>query len=69
MTREQLEAIKKEDEVVCDFTYNEISKDENGYPVFKIEYTNPPSNFKKVSIDPTSNLAILKDLDYVPPAS
>ena len=67
MTRTELEAIAKPNEVVSDFQYIENGTDENGYKTYKIVYISNPANFKLVHIDPDSKLAVLEDLDYVPP--
>lgn len=67
MTRLELEAIMKADEIVCDVTFTQISVDANDLPVYKTEHVNKPASYKLIYTDPTSNLAILKDLDYVAP--
>jgi hypothetical protein len=69
MTRTELEAIKKADEVVCDITYKEIGTDQNGFPRYETVFVDKPLHHQVIYIDPVTNLAILKDLDYVPPAS
>jgi len=65
ITKEDLENLKKEDEKVIDIQYVESGTDESGYPVYKIDYINPPTNFKLVKMFEALKVAILQDLDYV----
>lgn len=69
MTRTQLEAIAKPNEVVSDFEYIQNGTDERGLPTYKLVYISNPPNFKLVYLDVDSKLAILEDLDYVPPSA
>ncbi len=67
MTRTQLEAIAKPDEVVSDFTYVDNGTDQNGFVTYKTTFVSNPLNYQVIYIDIDSKLAILKDLDYVAP--
>ena len=69
MTRTELEAIIKPNQVVSDFQYIENGTDQNGFMTYKIVYIENPKNFKLIHLDNDSKLAVLEDLDYVPPAA
>ena len=69
MIRTKLEAIAKPDEVVCDITYSQIGEGANGLPIYKTVFVNKPVHHQVIYIDPTSNLAIIKNLDYVEPTA
>jgi len=64
MTKTELEAIKKDDEVICEITYEQNGEDMNGLPTYKTVFVDKPLHHQVIYTDPTSNLAILKDLDY-----
>jgi len=65
MTKTQLEAIKKPNQVVSEYQYIENGTDDNGFMTYKIVYVENPQNFKLIHIDADSKLAVLEDLDYV----
>lgn len=67
MTRLELEAIKKPNEVVSAFEYAQSGTDENGFTTYKIVYIENPANYKLTYLDVDSKLAVLEDLDYVEP--
>ena len=69
MIRTELEAAAKKDEVVCDVTFEKIGEDANGLPTYKTVFVNKPIHHEVIYSDPTSNLAILKNLDYVEPTA
>ena len=63
MTKLQLEAIAKYNEVVVPFEYVENGTDANGFITYKIVYIEHPLNYKLSHIDVDSKLAVLEDLD------
>lgn len=69
MTLTELEAIAKQDEVVCDVQIVQNGEDMNGFPTFKNVFVNNPLHYQVIYIDPITNLALLKDLDYVAPTA
>ena len=69
MTRTELEAIIKPNQVVSDFQYIANGTDENGFTTYKIVYISNPTNFKLIYLDNDSKLAVLEDLDYVAPTA
>ena len=72
MTKQQIKdslAKTKPELKVCDFIYTQIGTDEIGLPVYRVDYSNTPTNYKLVRVIEDLKIAILEDLDYVPPAS
>ena len=72
MTKQQIKdsLLKTKPELkVCDFNYTQTGTDEIGLPTYKIDYADAPTNYKLVRIIEDLKIAILEDLDYVPPAS
>jgi len=67
MTKTQLEAIIKPDEVVTAYEHVVNGQDEHGYDTYKIVYIENPQNYQLIHLDVDSKHAILKDLDYVEP--
>ncbi len=65
MTKEQIQSKLKDGQVAVDITYvEEEEKDEFGFPFYRVEYVNPPKNFKFLRLLEAHKLAILEDLDY-----
>ncbi len=55
----------KSGHVICEFLYKKMgSSCEHGYPLFSLEYVNPPKNYKLVSVIYAYECVILEDLDY-----
>lgn len=64
ITKALLEQGKKAAHVVVEIQHQEIGKDENNFPLFKIVYEKKPTNFKLVRLFEHINCAVLEDLDY-----
>ena len=64
MTKTQLEAIKKPNQIITEFERVDNGLNENGFMTYKIIYISNPTNFKLIHIDDESKLAVLEDLDY-----
>jgi len=62
MTKIEYQNLCKTNEKATDFTYNQIGTDEQGYPTYKIQYLNPPSNYKLIRLFEADKIAILEDL-------
>lgn len=63
MTKLQLEAIAKSNQIVTEFERVDNGTDQNGYMTYKIVYIETPLNYKLIHIDDDSKLAVLENLD------
>ena len=67
ITQQDIIDNKEKNQRVVDITHIENGTDENGYPSYKVEYVNPPKNYKLVKMITPLKVAILEDFDYVEP--
>lgn len=67
MLKTEIEAVLKPDEVAADFEYIETAVPNERFTTIAINYIAPPVNYSLVHIDSNSNIAVLKNLDYVEP--
>jgi len=65
MIKEDLKKLLKEKEFIVDFERAQNGTDDDGYPTYKIEYINPPKNFKLVKFIDGLNCVILEDLTVI----
>ena len=64
MTKTQLEAIKKPNQIITQFERVDNGVNEQGFMTYRIIYVEPPKSYKLIHIDDESKLAVLEDLDY-----
>jgi hypothetical protein len=65
----EIEKALKSNQVAVDTRSIKTGTDENGLPVFKTQYIEPPLNYKLIRLIEPYNGAVLQDLDYVEPTA
>lgn len=60
--KEQLQKLLKQNQQIIDFEYKQTATDDEGFPIFAIEFLNPPKSYKLVKLFEPLKFAILEDL-------
>lgn len=60
--KEQLQKLLKQNQQIIDFEYKQTGTDDEGFPIFAIDFINPPQSYKLVKLFEPLKFAILEDL-------
>ena len=63
-TKEDIQKLLKKDEIIVNFKYTIDGKDGDNYPLFKIDFIDPPKNYQLVNIIEPLKIAVLRDFNY-----
>lgn len=62
MTKQQLKKLLTKNQQLIDIEYKQTGEDTEGFPIYAIDFINPPKSYKLVRLFEPLKCAILEDL-------